>query len=100
LKRQVMRLKGGVSENKEEEFFRMCLLSFQIKHKDNLKILKLDYKSLYSQVILKKLPFFMWNEWLRVCIERLQFEFIYKKTSEFEYAKVLSKKFELNELYF
>ena len=50
----------------EEEFFRMCLLSHQLAHKHNQKILLLDARSLYQEVTKKrKLPFFKWNEWLR-----------------------------------
>ena len=90
MKQLKLRMKD-LAANKEEEFFRMCLLSFQINNKENMKVMKLDYRSLYKQVTDKHhLPFFKWNDWLKECVERLQFEYIYKKKTEFEYAKMLS----------
>mmetsp|Transcript_3882 Transcript_3882/g.6600 ORF Transcript_3882/g.6600 Transcript_3882/m.6600 type:complete len:134 (-) Transcript_3882:37-438(-) len=101
LRKQLLQRGANYIENKEEEFFKMSLLSYQINNKQNMKILKLDAKSLYKQVSeQQKLPFFQWNDWLKVCIERLQFEQIYKKTSEFEYAKLLSQRFQVQESYF
>ena len=42
----------------------------------------------------------MWNNWLKDCIEKLNFEYIYKKKTEFEYAKILSQKYEVKDSYF
>ena len=87
-------------ENKEEEFFKMCLLSFQLKHKSK-KVMALDAKKLFKEVSeLEKLPFFKWNDWLKKTIERLMFEEMYKKKTEFEYAKILAKKYEVKANYF
>ena len=41
----------------EEEFFKMCLITFQMQHQRNLEIMKLDYRTLYLEAIDKKLPF-------------------------------------------
>ena len=82
---------GRAMENKEEEYFRMCLLSYQLIYKDNMKILTLDYRSLYKQVMQNNnLPFYKWNDWLKDVVDKLQFEYIYKKKTEFEYAKLLN----------
>ena len=55
----------------------------------------LDSKKLFKDVNETKLPFFKWNDWLRKTIERLMFEEMYKKKTEFEYAKILAKKYEV-----
>ena len=56
-----------------------------------MKILTLDYRSLYKQVTEKyNYPFYQWNEWIKDIVEKLQFEYIYKKKTEFEYAKLLN----------
>ena len=53
-------------------------------------MLTLNYKALYKEAALKKkLPFNKWNEWLKKQVDILQFEYIYKKKTEFEYAKIL-----------
>ena len=39
---------GKAIENKEEEYFRMCLLSYQFIYKNNMKVLTLDYRFLYK----------------------------------------------------
>ena len=45
-----------------------------------MKILTLDYRSLYKQVTEKyNYPFYQWNEWIKDIVEKLQFEYIYKK---------------------
>ena len=45
--------------NKDEEYFRMCLLAYQIQYKHNLKLLSLDYRALYKQAVeIHKLQFF------------------------------------------
>ena len=49
LKKEIRRRGMNMVENKEEEFFKMTLLSYQIKHRENMKIMKLDYKNLYKQ---------------------------------------------------
>ena len=87
--------------NKEEEYFRMCLLSFQLVHKHNQQILALDSASLYDEVTKqRKLPFFKWNDWLRRKVERIELEHMYKKKTEFEYAKHLSQRWEVRESHF
>jgi len=58
-------------ENKEEEYFRMVLLSFQLTHKENSKVLTLDYRSLFKRVTAEKLPFFKWHDWLQEMVEKL-----------------------------
>ena len=91
LKKKMTKFIKSKFDDKEEEYFRMCLLSYQMKYSNNQKIMTLDYKSLYRQVTKdKKMPFYMWNNWLKDCIEKLNFEYIYKKKTEFEYAKILS----------
>ena len=90
MKKKMIRA-GKAIENKEEEYFRMCLLSYQYVYKNNMKILTLDYRSLYKQVTEKyNYPFYKWNDWIKETVEKLQFEYIYKKKTEFEYAKLLS----------
>ena len=79
----------------------MSLLSYQLIHKYNQKIMTLDYKALYKQVVDKeKLPFYEWNNWLKTCIQKLNFEYIYQRKTEFEYAKILTKKYEIKDAYF
>jgi hypothetical protein len=46
------------------------------------------------------MPFFKWNEWLKNQIQKLEFEYIYKKKTEFEYSKILEKKYQIKESYF
>lgn len=43
--------KAAAIENKEEEFFRMSLLTYQLKYQSNQKIMTLDYRALYKQVL-------------------------------------------------
>lgn len=72
MKKKMLRQSSGAVKDKEEEFFRMCLLSFQLTNKHNQKILALDAQSLYQEAAKRrKLPFFKWNDWLRKQIERL-----------------------------
>ena len=88
--------KPVAAENKEEEFFKMTLLSFQLTHKSNRKIMALDAKKLFLQVSEKeKLPFFKWHDYLQKTVEKLMFENMYKKKTEVEYTKLLAKKFEV-----
>ena len=88
-------------QNKEEEYFKMSLLSYQLFYKNNQKIMTLDYKALYKDVaVQQKLPFYQWNNWLKTKIERLNFEYMYQKKTEFQYAKFLSKKYEVKENHF
>ena len=61
----------------------------------------LDPRSLYQEVTKKKkLPFFKWNDWLRKQVDMLQFEQMYKKKTEFEYAKRLAERYEVREGHF
>lgn len=46
------------------------------------------------------MPFFKWNRWLADLVEKIQFEYAYKKKTEFEYAKRLANKFEVRDGYF
>ena len=63
--------------------------------------MSLDAKKLFKEVSEKeKLPFFKWNDWLKRTVERLMFEEMYKKKTEFEYAKILAKKYEVKTNYF
>ena len=101
MKKKMLRQSTGADRDKEEVFFRMCLLSFQLTNKSNQKVLALDSKSLYEEAAKKrKLPFFKWNDWLRKQIERMQFEHMYKKKTEFEYAKRLAERYEVREQHF
>ena len=101
MKKKMVRQSNEAVRDSEEEFFRMCLLSYQLAHKGNQKILLLDSRSLYQEVTKKrKLPFFKWNDWLRKQVEMLQFEQMYKKKTEFEYAKRLAERYEVREAYF
>ena len=62
----------------------MSLLSYQLFYKNNQKIMTLDYKALYKDVaVQQKLPFYQWNNWLKTKIERLNFEYMYQKKTEF-----------------
>ena len=89
-KRKLLKKGAFTVENKEEEYFRMCLLTYQLNYKSNQKVLTLNYKALYKEAAIKnKLPLNKWNEWLKKQIDILQFEYIYKKKTEFEYAKIL-----------
>ena len=79
----------------------MCLLSYQLANKTNQKVMLLDPRSLYQEVTKKKkLPFFKWNDWLRKQVDMLQFEQMYKKKTEFEYAKRLAERYEVREGHF
>lgn len=49
-KKKMLR-KAAAIENKEEEFFRMSLLTYQLKYQSNQKIMTLDYRALYKQVL-------------------------------------------------
>lgn len=72
MKKKMLRQSSGASRDKEEEFFRMCLLSYQLANKRNQKILALDSRSLYEEAAKRrKLPFFKWNDWLRKKVEML-----------------------------
>lgn len=42
MKKKMLRQSSGAVRDKEEEFFRMCLLSFQLTNAHNQKILALD----------------------------------------------------------
>ena len=48
LKKRIFLLTKEKQDNKDEEFFRMCLLQYQMQNKDNLKIMSLDYRNLYK----------------------------------------------------
>ena len=89
-KRKLIRQGLNHVENKEEEFFKMNLLSFQLLNKTNMKVMKLDAKQLFKRAQEEQLPFFKWNEWLKQMVEKMQFEHIYKKKTEYEYSKMLS----------
>ena len=79
----------------------MCLLSFQLNYKHNQKIMTLDHKALYKQAsIQKKMPFFKWNKWISDQVQMLEFEYIYKKKTEFEYSKILEQKYQIKDTYF
>jgi len=70
-------------------------------HKSNMRVMKLDSKALYKQVTVeKKVPFYEWNAWLKNMIEKLEFENIYKKKTEYEYSKMLNKKYSVKDSYF
>ena len=60
----------------------------------------LDHRALYKQVLNTREPFYKWNEWLKDIIEKLNFEYIYKKRTEFEYAKLLAERYEVKDTYF
>ena len=61
----------------------------------------LDAKKLFKKVSEdEKLPFFKWNDYIKKTVEQLMFEEMYKKKTEFEFAKLLSKKYEVQSNYF
>lgn len=79
-KRMLLELKTIRTLNKEEEYFKMCLLSFQLQNLSNKKVMGLDAKELFVMASQKeKLPFFKWNGWLQKQIEKIQFEEMYKR---------------------
>ena len=41
------------------------------------------------------MPFYKWNNWIEIKVEMLNFEYMYQKKTEFEYARVLSKDYEI-----
>ena len=49
IKKRLIKKGAFAADNKEEEYFRMCLLSYQIKYKGIQKILTLDHNALYRQ---------------------------------------------------
>lgn len=72
MKKKLIRQSNEQARDSEEEYFRMCLLSYQLSNKNNQKILLLDPRSLYKEVTKKhKLPFFKWNDWLRKKVDML-----------------------------
>jgi len=76
----LLELKTIRTLNKEEEYFKMCLLSFQLQNLSNKKVMGLDAKELFVMASQKeKLPFFKWNGWLQKQIEKIQFEEMYKR---------------------
>ena len=101
IKKNLIKKGAFKAENKEEEYFRMCLLSFQLNYKHNQKIMTLDHKALYKTAsIQKKMPFFKWNKWISDQVQMLEFEYIYKKKTEFEYSKILEQKYQIKDTYF
>ena len=49
-KKKIVRFLKAPEVDKEEEFFRMMLLTFQMKYRTNQKVLKLDHRTMYKQV--------------------------------------------------
>ena len=50
-KKKLLKGKGAMEVDKEEEYFRMSLLSLQLVHKHNPQVLALDPKYLYKQAL-------------------------------------------------
>lgn len=70
-KKRMLRKIGDSSKvRSDEEFFKMCLLSYQMANPSDIQVMKLDYKVLLKQVRdIEKLPFFKWNTWLSQKVE-------------------------------
>ena len=68
----------------EEEYIRMSLLSFQILHKDNDRIMALDPTALFKELKQLDIPFYQWNAWIADLVLRLQLESAYQYQAERE----------------
>ena len=47
-KKKVIRILNTPEVDKEEEFFRMLLLTFQMKYRENKRVLRLDHRTMYK----------------------------------------------------
>ena len=77
--------------DKEEEYFKMSLISYQMIHKVDNRVICLDFRTLYNRAKSEKIPFFKYNSWLARTIEQMQFEEKYRRKAEFEYTKILTE---------
>ena len=75
-------IKGKIPQppvDKEEEYFKMSLISYQMIHKVDNRVITLDFRTLYNKARRENIPFFKYSQWLSRSIEQLQFEQKYKK---------------------
>ena len=71
------KLKEMENLDKEEEYFKMCVVSQQLCNIKNKKIMSLNPSVLLKDVRKANLPFFKWNKWLMDHIEKITFEEMY-----------------------
>lgn len=57
--------------DKEEEYFKMSLISYQMGNKVDNRVLTLDFKTLFNKAKRDNVPFFKYNKWLQTRIETL-----------------------------
>ena len=55
--------------DKEEEYFKMTLISYQMVNKVDNRVITLDFKTLYNKAKRENVPFFKYNSWLTRRIE-------------------------------
>ena len=56
--------KNDIKSRKEEEFFRMVLLSYQMVNRKNKRMTALDPVALYKEVEEKNIPFYRYQDWI------------------------------------
>ena len=64
-KKNLLKKKKAFVQDKDEEYFRMSLLAYQLNNKNIQKVLTLDYKKLYKKAVDSKVPFNQYYEWLK-----------------------------------
>ena len=64
LKYKMTQFKNDIKSRKEEEFFRMVLLSYQMVNRKNKRMTALDPVALYKEVEEKNIPFYRYQDWI------------------------------------
>ena len=63
-KYKIRKFLDGKQTKKEEEYFRMCILSYQMMNQNNKRMTALDPEILYNNAQSENVPFYQYNEWV------------------------------------
>lgn len=79
--------KKDIKSRKEEEFFRMVLLSYQMVNRKNKRMTALDPVALYKEVSeVQNVPFYRYQDWIEHKGKQVLFDGMFK-----QHQKTLSK---------
>ena len=78
-KYKIRKFLDGKQTKKDEEFFRMCVLSYQMMNQKNKRMTALDPEILYNNAQKEGVQFYQYNEWVTKKGTQVLFEGMYLK---------------------